>query len=259
MNFLSSRVALRERNLPEIFDLAFRFVFVRGGKTYLRLWCFSCLPWFLMCLEWRRQEMDWLAVWAFACLGFVITQIPFTFAASRLLLEDEVPLGPIVRAWVYKIPTQVIFHTLGLAAFASVGWFIVTLPFLATRLLFIPEITLLEGSDLTRAWERAGRITRNRLPQSIEACLLLLVVWVAFIAGAEVTGRAIQTDLLSFPAPVDELLEGGSWFALLGFFMAVPFLTTARFLVYIDGRTRREAWDVQLRFSELAKSPRGTA
>jgi hypothetical protein len=39
--------------------------------------------------------------------------------------------------------------------------------------------------------------------------------------------------------------------------LAVPFLATARFLAYIDGRTRREAWDVQLRFTELAKSPRG--
>jgi hypothetical protein len=74
-----------------------------------------------------------------------------------------------------------------------------------------------------------------------------------------VTGRAVQIDLLSFPPPADALSDGGSWFALCGFFMAVPFIATARFLAYIDNRTRREAWDVQLRFTELAKSPRVAA
>lgn len=259
MNFLSSRVVLRERNLPEVFDLAFRFTVARGGKAYLRLWLLACLPCFLMCLEWRRNDVEWGWVWAFACLGFVVAQIPFTLAASRLLLDDELALGPIVRAWLLKLPKQLIFHVIGALAFLAIGWLLVPAPFLAARLLFLPEITLLEGSGLAKGYERATRITRLRLSQTLEACVLLLVVGAAFVFGAEATGRAIQVELLSFPAPSDELLEGGSWFALLGFFAAVPFLATARFLVYIDGRTRREAWDVQLRFTELAKSPRGAA
>jgi len=71
------------------------------------------------------------------------------------------------------------------------------------------------------------------------------------------SARAPGTTTSRLARPADALLRGGSWFALCGFFLAVPFLATARFLAYIDGRTRREAWDVQLRFTELAKSPRG--
>ena len=59
MNVLTTRVVLRERTLAEVFDLAFRFVAVRGGRKYLRLWLFSCAPPLLMCIEQRRQNMDW--------------------------------------------------------------------------------------------------------------------------------------------------------------------------------------------------------
>ena len=44
MNVLFTKVALRERTLSEVFDLAFRFSVVRGGRLYLRLWMVSCFP-----------------------------------------------------------------------------------------------------------------------------------------------------------------------------------------------------------------------
>jgi len=78
---------------------------------------------------------------------------------------------------------------------------IIPIPFLAARLLYLPEITLLEGSGLIRAYERGTRLCRNRLANAIETGFLLLTVWAAFILGAEVLGRAVQDDLLSFPPP----------------------------------------------------------
>ncbi len=259
MNVLTTRVVLRERTLAEVFDLAFRFVAVRGGRKYLRLWLVSCVPPLLMCVEWRRQQLDWVWVWAFACVGFVAAQIPFTLAASRLLLGDELPLRSLIAPSIKAIPGQLLMHALALMAIALSSLLIVPMPFVAARFLYLPEISLLEGSGLMRAYERGSRITKHRLAQALETGLLLLTVWAAFVLGAEVTGRAIQTDLLSFPPPVDALDNGGSWFALVGFFAAVPFLATARFLAYIDGRTRREAWDVQLRFTELSKPQRAAA
>ena len=53
--------------------------------------------------------------------------------------------------------------------------------------------------------------------------------------------------------PVGELfVEGGSAYALLGFFLSVPVVSAARFLQYIDVRTRKEGWDIQLRFTAIA-------
>ncbi|HYQ16660.1 MAG TPA: hypothetical protein VEQ58_12905, partial [Polyangiaceae bacterium] len=230
-----------------------RFVVVRGGRKYLQLWSLSCAPLFAACVWLRLSHVEWPGVWALALAGFVIAQIPFTLSASRLLLADELALGDVFKAWLPKIPGQLFIHLVSLLLLAASALVIVPLPFLAARLLHLPEISLLEGSGLIRAYERGARLCKSRLAETVESCFLLLAVWAAFILGAEVTGQAVQVDLLSFPAPSDTLQSGGSWFALFGFFAAVPFLATARFLAYIDGRTRREAWDVQLRFTELAK------
>jgi hypothetical protein len=258
VNVLSTRVVLRERSLAEVFDLAFRFVVARGGKQFFKLWLLSCGPSLAACVWLRLAGNGWELVWSVALAGFVVGQIPFTLAASRLLLGDDLPLGSLVKAWLPRIPGQLLMHALALALLGAVSFLIVPVPFLATRLLFLPEITLLEGSGPVRAYERGTRFVRNRMGHAFEAMVLLLILWLAFVLGAEVTGRALQVELLSLAPPADALWGGGSWFALFGFFAAVPFLTTARFLTYIDGRTRREAWDVQLRFTELARA-RGAA
>jgi hypothetical protein len=39
---------------------------------------------------------------------------------------------------------------------------------------------------------------------------------------------------------------------VIGCFAALPLVATARFLSYIDGRTRQDGWDIQLRFMSLA-------
>jgi hypothetical protein len=258
MNVLTTRVALRERTLAEVFDLAFRFVVVRGGRRYLRLWLVSCAPLLAACIWLRSAQVQWAGVWALAIAGFVIAQIPFTLSASRLLLGDELAVGGVVRGWLPRIPGQLLIHALALAALAATAMLIVPVPFLAARLLYLPEITLLEGSGPIRAYERGTRLCKNRLAQALETSLLLLAIWAAFVLGADVTGQALLVDLLSLPPLADSLGNGGSWFALFGFFAAVPFIATARFLAYIDGRTRREAWDVQLRFTELAKQLDGS-
>jgi hypothetical protein len=253
MNVLQTKVTLRERTLAEVFDLAFRFVIVRGGRRYLQLWFLSCAPLLAACIFLRNSGADWFGVWALAVAGFVIAQIPFTLSASRLLLADELSLKEVAKAWLPRIFGQLFMHGAALAMIGVSALVIVPVPVLAARFVYLPEISLLEGSGLIRAYERGTRLCKNRLAHAIETSFLLLAVWAAFVLGAEVTGSAVQVDLLSLPPAEDALSNGGSWFALFGFFAAVPFIATARFLSYIDGRTRREAWDVQLRFTELAK------
>jgi hypothetical protein len=257
VNVLSTKVALRERTLPEVFDLAFRFVVRRGGKKFVQLWVLGCAPPLVLCCWLRYLRVGWAGVWAVALVGFVLGQVPFTLAASRLLLEDSLSVGGVARAWLGKVPSQLWNHALGAVLVVGSGLVVAPLPFLAARLLFLPEITLLEGSGFLRALERGGRMSNARFGETLQSVLLLLVVWAFFILGAEVTGRGVVVELLGFPPPRDSLREGGSWAALVGFFLAIPVLATARFLAYIDGRTRREAWDVQLRFTELAHQPRG--
>ena len=46
--------------------------------------------------------------------------------------------------------------------------------------------------------------------------------------------------------------DGGSGFAVIGALLSAPFVASASFLGYIDLRTRKEGWDIQLRFMALA-------
>ena len=46
--------------------------------------------------------------------------------------------------------------------------------------------------------------------------------------------------------------DGWSVLSLLGFWLFVPYVVTARFFVYLDVRTRSEGWDIQTRFLALA-------
>ena len=85
MNVLSTRVALRERSIAEVFDLAFRFVVVRGNRQYFKLWLVSCVPMLLGCVAMRHAGVGWPWVWSAALAGFVVAQIPFTLADRHII------------------------------------------------------------------------------------------------------------------------------------------------------------------------------
>ena len=60
--------------------------------------------------------------------------------------------------------------------------------------------------------------------------------------------------ILQLGHPVGDLFsDGGSGFAVAGALLAVPLAAAMRFLGYIDLRTRKEGWDIQLRFVALAE------
>jgi hypothetical protein len=48
--------------------------------------------------------------------------------------------------------------------------------------------------------------------------------------------------------------DGGSAYAVAGALLSAPFVASASFLGYIDLRTRKEGWDIQLRLAALADS-----
>jgi hypothetical protein len=86
--------------------------------------------------------------------------------------------------------------------------------------------------------------------------IVALVAPVGAAVLADFAGREILQGLLEVKAPAPLLKEGGSWLALLGWWSAVPLVSTARFLVYLDIRTRTEGWDIQTRFAAIVGSVR---
>ena len=103
------------------------------------------------------------------------------------------------------------------------------------------------------------RFARESLPPPQYLNMSYYGLWVATLAlpalGAVVgdqLGNAVVSVGLQLGKPTGDLFtDGGSAFAVLGALLAVPVAAAARFLGYIDLRTRKEGWDIQLRFMAL--------
>jgi hypothetical protein len=119
-------------------------------------------------------------------------------------------------------------------------------------MFFIVEVAVLERATFGQAMSRSRRIMAGQSGQALVAVLALVGLHLAAIAIGDEVGRAVLVDLFQFSAPETLWTAGGSTLALLGFWLFVPYVATARFLVYLDLRTRSEGWDIQTRFAALA-------
>ncbi|MBV1860769.1 MAG: hypothetical protein KUG77_20305 [Nannocystaceae bacterium] len=250
MNLHQSRILLRPRKLAETFDLALRWCSSVGGGLYLKLTAVLLLPAALGCYALRAfADFEWLHVWLIAVVVAMFLQGPLTVAASRLMFEPEVTVrgvlghfakrfGAYLIAWVATRLLQL----LGLAT--MLGW-----PWAWAYGAFVHEAILLEGHRGVAGVRRAGGFASGQYPSILTMGLGLLAAHLLIIIAADQIGFVLLDFTLQLGRPFESLFEdGGSLTALLGFFVAVPYLVTVRFLQYIDARTRRDGWDLQASF-----------
>jgi hypothetical protein len=128
-------------------------------------------------------------------------------------------------------------------------------PWAWLRYTFIPEALLLEGLPVQRAGGRAARLQVGLMSERLGSFFTVLAGFAVALLGAQVLGQGIVHDTLQLQLPCGDLLQdGGSAYAVVGWFAALPVLSTLRFLRYIDARTRTDAWDVQVRLQRAAQA-----
>ena len=250
MNLGEARVAFRPRTVAETFDLALRWVPAVGRSLYLKLGLIVLLPAAVGCwlLRWLGG-LDWVEVWAVAIGTGMVLQGFFTIAASRLMFERDVSVRAVAsqfrgRLWPYLGALFVSRLLLAVGVLTVLGIF-----WLWPRSAFVHEAALLEGHGPVASGKRAAAFTARQYGNVFILGLGMLVALFAFIAIADSVGYVLFDFVLQIGRPFDALWElGGSLTALVGFFAAIPFLASVRFMHYIDGRTRRDGWDIQLAF-----------
>ena len=255
MNLGSANVVLRPRGTLESVDLTLLFLTRLGGRRYLGLCALVLLPAFGVCALCRFAfDWSWPALWLLAVpLGLWLQGI-FTLAAGDLMFSEQLdPRAVLRRFWPpFAVYTAMMFFTrLGMALAAST---LVLWPWAWLRYTFLPEALLLEGLPTWRASARAARLMEGNAGQRVALFITTLLMFAAGVYAAQVLGEAVVRDTLQLQLPWGDLLnDGGSLYALAGWFAAVPVLTTLRFLRYIDARTRTDAWDVQVRLQRAAQ------
>lgn len=251
-------IVLRPRGTLGSADLAFRFVLGLRRKLWFGLCLVTLLPGFALCLFFRLfYGWHWFPVWCVAVAYGALAQGLFSMAAGLLMFDRDVRVGAVVRRFFSRffpyagamLWTRVL--AIGLSTMFGLG------VYLWVRWAYVPESVLLEHASAGRAGGRSSDFTKGHLEDAL-AMLALAVGFNALVGIAfETLGHGVE-QLLLLPVHADDLWEeGGSVYALFGYFVSLPLVAVLRFLSYIDGRTRRDGWDIQVRFMALASEAEG--
>ncbi len=261
MRLDEAAIVIRPRSAASVCDLAFRFVFGLRPTLFAKLTALFILPGAaLVGLLRYILGWDWFPIWLCSFAYATVFQGMFTVAAGQLMFEREVELRGVLRdyrqhLWGHLLPALITRVVVVLTSlFFALGLL------LWVRYMYVHEAALLEGKSGTQATERAASFVSNHFGDAFTVLLLVCCVSGAFVVGFETLGRGVVEFLFMLPSLAEPITDtGGSPYALLGFFASVPFTATLRFLSYIDGRTRRDGWDIQVTFMGIEAQPRGGA
>ena len=254
MDLGRAAIVLRPRSVTETLDLALRALSTLSPQTSLRLsLVYLSPPLALLLVSYYGFGLPWVWVWSAAAPGAGLVDAPFTYFVSRRLFHDEPSIRELSRAVAESLSRQLRtgFYSLFMLLLTALTGFLM-LPWAMMRLGFVKEATLLEGYAGRRAWARASALARSPGSPAFSLALSLLVARLSSVMLAEALGQGLVDDLFQLGQPFGSLWrDGGSAYALVGLFVSTPYVACARFLEYLDLRTRTDAWDVQVRFMAL--------
>jgi hypothetical protein len=241
-----------------VLDLAVPFC-LAGRGLLARLAAVVLLPPLALCLGLQAvRGWSWTAVWLLAVLLGDFTGGVFAQASGELMFEEPGRLNArsVLARFGRRLPAYLLAYLASRLAVLAGALTVLLLPSVALRLPFVREVVLLEGAGGLAALARSARIVHRHGATSLGLGLALVAAPLLFVVGAEILGDAVVRRLLQLGRPVGNLAHGGSAYALIGFFLSVPVTAAARFLAYIDLRTRKEGWDIQLRFTAVLEKLR---
>ncbi|MCA9699876.1 MAG: hypothetical protein KC431_20290, partial [Myxococcales bacterium] len=252
-----ARIVLRPRSMAELMDLALRFCADPAAKLYAKLGLLTLLPaWLLTCAAVWVMHWEWPDVWLLALALATPIQGVYTVAIGRMMFAEEVGLREVMGQYFRRLPSYLamLILTRAMIGIAGLGFFLIIPPlWMWGRTTYTHEACLLEQAGPTDAISRAGRMIARNVFGSVGLLLVLSVAVAAFIFCSEaLLNYGLLEFVLQVGMPFGSLFDqGGSAAALFGLFLAVPFWSTARFMSYVDLRTRRDGWDIQLRFMAI--------
>jgi hypothetical protein len=251
MDLMRARVALRERPLLDVLDLAVRFC-AAHARAYAKMALAVIVPAFGA--SWAAGRLvGWWMGWTVAVVLSAFAGAPFIALASRLVFAESVGTREALRVALRALPGLVAVRLLQLMALAA-SLFALGLPWfwLGTILLFVVEVAVLEQTGVGAVLGRTQRIAHANFMSAAFTMILGASAPIGAAMLADVAGREVLASVLEIKPPPSMFHEGGSWLALLGWWATLPLLETARFFVYLDIRTRTEGWDIQTRFAAIS-------
>ncbi len=245
---ITHQVVLRPRSLMEIGDLTTAFLRTHPliFAKVLPIALSHCLLVGLLANAKTDAATCWWILWA---LGPVTCSVA-TVIGGDLLLNPSTSARSAIMRWRRGLGGLVGGRLLDLLVKS------LTFGLLAGSLSFFPEVVLLERGGATAISRRSGHLLSATPGRWISLSLLALLVPLLGLWAGEVAWHGLRWVTAMPKAPSALVEQGWSWPALVGFGCGQFYFAVMRFLAYIDARTRREGWDLAVRFAGLCDAAR---
>jgi hypothetical protein len=204
-----------------------------------------------------RLGWQWSSVWLVVAGYYLLTSGVYTQAAGALLFRraDAISLLHILGQFARRFLPYLIARLVHLLVLGLCTAILVPLPIFAARLYFVSEAVLLESGSPFGSLARSSRLVLFRSLSCLGLALASLCAPFLFALAADLLGTTVVEMVFQMGRPFGSLFtDGGSAYAVAGALLSAPFVASASFLGYIDMRTRKEGWDIQLRFMALSDS-----
>jgi hypothetical protein len=255
MNLLAARITLRPRPLADVLDLALPFCAAnRRPLAVLSLVTLGPVAAFAAFLR-LGAGWTWPMIWFAIAWPALLAEGAFTVALGELLFRPpaELRARAVLGRWARRLLPSVVARLLRLGMLSVAALFAVALPFVGPPFLFVPEAVLLEGAGVGQAFGRSRALAKHRGFFCLGLWLAVVLTPVLGAVAVDALGNAVTSTVLQLGRPLGDLWDGGgSGFAVVGALLGIPIGAAARFLGYADLRTRKEGWDIQLRFMAVA-------
>ena len=258
------RIALRPRSLDETYDLALRYVRC-SSRDFVPLYAVTVLPALgIVILAALFFELSWGPRTALAVvLTTLLERIVTVFAGGHLFRSPSgiggavkalLPRLPLVLSSAVLVPLPLVLMfasgfedgaAFGFGALLAVAWF-----FVLPSLLHLGEVAHLERLSFGRALPRTRVLLGHRYGRAIGALVFTGLIRGLFVVGAFFGLYFTMAFLLQFEASQTVVWE---WASVAGYLASGPYVAVARLFDYVDARTRREGWDIQVRFNAIAQ------
>lgn len=259
-----ARIVLRPRSLDETFDLAIRYL-RSTMRDFVKLYILftALITAAIVAPAWYFELSNETQ------MALVVVAVPFyervvTVFAGRHLFDNPTSIRAAIGA-VLKRSVFLAFHALfavapvlmvllsdeegTLAAFGimlGIAWGLFVLP----SHLHLTEVILLEQLPAGRAMKRARILLASSFGRALGGLVFTTVVRLCVVAMVYFGLNFLVGFVLQFESASEHL---GGYFGVLGYVLAAPYVAIARLFDYVDARTRREGWDIQVRFNAIAQ------
>lgn len=259
-----ARIVLRPRSLDETFDLAIRY-FRATMRDFAKLYVVFTLlitggivgPAIVFDLSFELQAT--LAVLIVPFYERVVT----VFAGRHLFANPtsiSAAIGLVLKRFAFlSIHALVVLAPIlmillsddegTMAAFGimlAMAWGLFVVP----THMHVTEVVLLEQLPAGRAMKRARILLHNSFGRALGSFVFSGVVRACVVAMVYFGLNFLVGFVLQFESASEHL---GPYFAVFGYVLASPYVALARLFDYVDARTRREGWDIQVRFNAIAQ------